>query len=485
MPLTSAADYQAQTKYTKTGMSGGGMDWSNQPDLYKTYPSAPLTALPRELVLPKTPGWRALQRGQEWPLRSLSLTSMANLLFMAYGFTSSVDYGTETYLYRSTPSAGALYPVEVYLAARGVEGLEDGLYHYSLTDFALTRLRDGAPPPGIPAPALILSGLFFRSAWKYSQRAFRYCLLDGGHVAENLMLIGRVLGLEVGFTAGFDDELVNEYLGLDPAREAALSVLPLGPISAGAEGGAGGTEASPPPATPVARREEVFDLIRDVASLTAAPLIREPSETLPWPPAQEEKALPPANWNDFEGPTLVEILRKRRSRRNFKPATVPLKDLIRILDLIAWPDADRVVQLNLVTNEVEDLADGLYHYQMQGRTVRRHKGGFLGPNLGDAALSQDWLGRANVILVLTSPLTALEEAVGPRALRLAYLAAGRLGQRAYLAAETLGWGCCGVGAFFDDELHRLLDLPEGEAPLYLIGLGPVKQRTHGGRGSRR
>ena len=87
--------------------------------------------------------------------------------------------------------------------------------------------------------------------------------------------------------------------------------------------------------------------------------------------------------------------------------------------------------------------------------------------------------------MVTSPLGSLEKQLGPRALRAAYLAAGRLGQRAYLAAETLGWGCCGVGAFFDDEVTRLLELPDGVEPLYLLPVGPIKKRTHGGRPTQR
>ena len=75
----------------------------------------------------------------------------------------------------------------------------------------------------------------------------------------------------------------------------------------------------------------------------------------------------------------------------------------------------------------------------------------------------------------------LEESLGPRALRLAYLSAGRVGQRAYLAAESLGWGACGVGAFFDAEVKHLLNLPPAEHPLYLVPVGPIKKRTHGGR----
>ena len=105
----------------------------------------------------------------------------------------------------------------------------------------------------------------------------------------------------------------------------------------------------------------------------------------------------------------------------------------------------------------------------------------MGLELSKTALNQDWLGRANLVLAVSAPLERLERSIGPRAFRLAYLAAGRLGQRAYLAAEAMDWGCCGVGAFFDDEVREVLNLPQGEEVLYLIPVGPIKKRTHGGR----
>ena len=480
MTLTRAADYQRQTMYSRHSTGGGGMDWANKPEPYLYYPGAEMVSLPRELVLPKVEGVKVLQGGLARIPQPLDLTALSALLFMAYGFTDQVDYGTEIFLYRSAPSAGALYPVDVYLSAQGIEGLEDGLYYYSLTDFGLARLRSGPPPAGVPAPALILSARYFRSSWKYKDRAFRYCLLDAGHVAENIALALPTLGLSGEFFAQFDDKVLNAYLGLEPEKAAVLGFVSL----AGGEDAVrveGSFPEDPAPAPqPVAPKETAFEAILEVAGLTAAPLSGEVPEPDSWPEEGVAK-LPKADWTEFEGPTFISTLRKRRSRRNFRPETLKGGEMSRFLDLVLTPDVGRLINVGVITNEIQDVTDGFYWTRPGFSGVRLHKGGFLGPNLANAALGQDWVGRGGLILLVTAPLDRLEDQIGPRALRLAYLAAGRLGQRAYLAAEAMGWGCCGVGAFYDGEVSALLDLDPGEPPVYILPVGPVKKRTHGGR----
>ena len=262
-------------------------------------------------------------------------------------------------------------------------------------------------------------------------------------------------------------------------REAALAVVTLeGSTTAPARTGESGGRV--PPSNPAAPEEPVYELIDAAARLTSAPLKHPPTQTLEVPPG-EEKPLPSVSWEGFQDPSLVQVLRQRRSRRNFKPQTLPHRQLARLLELALTPDVGRVINVGLVTNEVEDVADGFHWVCPETRALRRHRAGFIGPPLSQAALSQDWVGRANVIVVVTSPLKKLENELGPRSLRLAFLAAGRLGQKLYLGAEAMGWGCCGVGAFFDADVAGILDLGEDELPLYILPLGPIRKRTHGGR----
>ena len=476
--FSSVVDYQKETMYGRAGTFGPGMDWSNQPELYKRYPGAEAVELPRELVLPKVEAWRLLRGGDTRSEAAPDLTNLASLLFMASGFTSQMEYSGNLFLYRSAPSAGALYPIDVYVAARDISGLDDGLYHFSVIDFALTRLRKGPVPADLPSPAIVLSSRFFRSAWKYRDRAYRYCLLDGGHLAENLMLSAQCLGLSMGLDIDFDDDRMNGYLGLDGRTESALMVLPLGSEAPRGLSPVGEATGDAPASEPAAKNEIIFDRIVDMARLTAAPL-RSAPDVPAWPEGSWKDLSEPA-WESGAGPTFVNVQRERRSRRNFRPKTVRLSDLARVLRMMAVPGAPRTLSTGFVTNEVQDIADGFYYTASPDR-IMVHKGGFIAPSVAQAALQQEWVGRANFIFVLSAPLAELEAACGPKAYRSAYITAGRVGQRAYLAAEALGWGCCGVGAFFDGEVQSILSLPPAEFPMYILPLGPVKKRTHGGR----
>ena len=482
-PLESITQYQERSAYHRRSMAGGALDWSNQPGTIKHYPGAEAVPLPRELILPRIEAARALIGRALREKEPLSLPLLANLLFMAYGFTSRMDYGHQVFHYRSVPSAGALYPTEIYLAARDVQGLKDGLYHYNLEDFSLIHLAPGTPPPFVPAPALFLTAIYFRSAWKYRERAFRYCLLDAGHVAENIQLVCPTLGLAAAWETEFDDDALGAYLGLDPDRERVLALFRLG------DGPRATSSAAPPsqtrqalPGEPPSLHDQTPQLIRLVGRLTAQPLRpappRQPQEE---PAAPAPIPLPDPGGNDVAGPSLVQALQNRRSRRNFKLEALSGNELSRALALILPPALDRHVHLGLVTSSVVSLPDGHYRYRPEQRDLILKKAGFLSPALGEAALNQEWVGRAGLVLAVSAPLPLLEQVLGPRALRLAYLTAGRLGQRSYLAAEVLGWGCCGIGAFFDEELRQVLGLPAEESVLYLLSLGPYKKRTHGGR----
>ena len=478
--LSSASEYHHRTKYRRGRMPGSSLDQSNQPGSTKIYEKALSSPLPKELILPRIEAARALLGGFQRKPEPLSPDLLARLLYMSYGYTAQVDYQTEVFYYRSAPSAGALYPVEVYLTARGIEGLIDGLYHYNLGDFALNILRQGTPPSEIPAPAIFLSTVFFRSAWKYRERAFRYCLLDTGHVAENISIISPTLGLGTRFEADFDDLALNNYLGLKPEKEAVLGIINLEKAAEEATAECLENLPKPPTAGPAAAREIPFDLITQIWERTLQRTAESPSDVPAWP-ENSVVSLPAPDRDDFRGSTLVEALQNRRSRRNFKPKDIQPGDLSRLLSLVVTPEIINLINLNLVTNAVQGLKDGCYHYQPSNHSLKKNAGGFMGLELSNTALNQDWLGRANLVLAVSAPLERLERSIGPRALRLAYLAAGRLGQRAYLAAEAMDWGCCGVGAFFDDEVREVLNLPQGEEVLYLIPVGPIKKRTHGGR----
>jgi SagB-type dehydrogenase family enzyme len=169
---------------------------------------------------------------REFSTRSLSLADVAQLLWSAQGVTSR-DGG------RAAPSAGALYPLELYLVAGDVDSLPAGLYHYQPRGHRLRHVADGELRKSLAraaldqswvrrAPAvLVIAGVYERSAKKYGERARRYTRIETGHAAQNVYLQATALGLGTVIVGAFEDAEVREVLGL-PVDHAPLALMPVG-----------------------------------------------------------------------------------------------------------------------------------------------------------------------------------------------------------------------------------------------------------------
>ncbi len=160
---------------------------------------------------------------------SVRLEVVAGILRHSYGFTGWQG----RHAFRATPSAGALFPLDVFVVARAVEGLRaGGLYHFDpfrdalgdLGDVDLDRVSSSMNPPEparTAALTLVVSATFWRSRFKYGQRALRFCLMESGHLVQNALLLATAYGLESRPMGGFlDDELTSilpDHNGVDDA----------------------------------------------------------------------------------------------------------------------------------------------------------------------------------------------------------------------------------------------------------------------------
>ena len=231
--------FQEQTKYHRDHMSGGGLDWSRKPDIYKEYPDAikkilPLPEAPSAMTLDRALRLRhSVRRFREEPLL---LSRLSYLLWAATG----IQRREQQFDFRTVPSAGALYPIETYLVVNRVERLAQGVYHYSIKGNVLDELALGDYSRRIMRAALdqvmcveapvvvVWTALFQRSKWKYRERAYRYVYLDAGHIGQNLALAATSLGLgscQIG--ALYDDE-VNAIIGVDGKTESVLYMSVVG-----------------------------------------------------------------------------------------------------------------------------------------------------------------------------------------------------------------------------------------------------------------
>lgn len=224
--------YLRDTRHSRAHLVGGRMDWAHQPDWFKTYPDAPRVKLP-DLALDDSGLFDALARRRSvraYGPEPLALGELGALLWAGAGITAR----QEGFALRTAPSAGGLYPIEHYVVANEVEGLEQGLYHYDVLGRALERLYAGDLRPPVARAALdqriaaeaqavfVWTAVLERSRWKYGERFLRYVLLDAGHIAENVALAATALGLGTCQIAAFFDEEAADILGVDPDAEPVV-----------------------------------------------------------------------------------------------------------------------------------------------------------------------------------------------------------------------------------------------------------------------
>jgi len=167
---------------------------------------------------------------------ALDLTELARLLFAAQGITQA-EGGL-----RAAPSAGALYPVEVYAVVHAVDGLESGIYHYLVHEHALETRQSGDFRSALAEAGLgqahlsqanvafVLSTVPERTRWKYRERTERYLLLEVGHIGQNLCLAATSMGLGACPVGAFWDDELNRLLGLDGVTETAQYIIAVGKL---------------------------------------------------------------------------------------------------------------------------------------------------------------------------------------------------------------------------------------------------------------
>ncbi len=510
MTSSVAEYYHEQTKYTPEGISRGGrgLDFTKQPVPFKDYTTGVGYDLTRYLPAgdqlrsdADLAAWRA-----SLPADERALAELSHLLYFTNGITAVIPYAGQPFLMRAAPSAGGLYPTEIYLAAHGHAMLPDGLYNYQVRDHTLIHFWSGDPRKRLTEAAfghpdvaradlvVIFTGVFYRSAWRYEDRAYRRILLDTGHVMGNLALYAPLVGRKVVPVGGFADSGVDDLLFLTPDEEGTLALVALLPTGAAASSPPGPTAL---PGTRHDRRD--LPAGQRLLALHEATLI-PPGETpapveltaaAPEEPAHrfhigEPLAAPPLGWDDDLGPTIL----KRRSTRGYSGEGLTREELAMMLDFTYRHDladatetggpalfAPHLLQTFVAVHDVAGLDPGCYHYDPAARSVRQIRFTALRDQVRYLALGQDLAGSAGAVVIHTADLPRAVGLYGDRAYRYLHLDAGHLGERLNVAAIRLGLGVSGIGGFFDDQVNDLLGIPEREAVLYLTTLGrPALER---------
>ena len=231
--------FQQETKYERGRLGEDRIDWTSRPPLYKEYPGAGVVRLPP----PGSPVHSSFaeivsrrRSEREYSPRPLRPEEISFLLWASTGVQRK-EGGHE---FRTVPSAGALYPIDTYVIAHRVEGVESGVYHYGVRGHLLEEVARGDLRRDLARAALfqefcseaaavfVWTAVFPRAKWKYRQRAYRYVYLDAGHIAQNLALAAVGLGLGSCPVAAFFDDEMNALLGVDGTEESVIYLCAVG-----------------------------------------------------------------------------------------------------------------------------------------------------------------------------------------------------------------------------------------------------------------
>lgn len=427
--------YHEITKHTPERLraSRHWLDWANMPSPFRHYEGAPVVDLPAD--------------PQQRP--GLTTGDALSALFFYSCSISAAKMAPSGYRYalRVNPSSGNLHPTEFHFRTRGLPGWEDGLYHYLPSSHeAERRARGDALQETSDAPlTVVLASIFWREAWKYRARAYRYVNLDLGHAMLALQYAAGALGWPSRVRGLFDDGRVAAALRL-PDDERPMLLVEMWPPQE--------TSAASPPTgwTPGAPNRLSTEEIEyeEITAMHAATLAFRPA---PAPPPQ------PVCWPHGE---YAALSRRRRSALDFLPdgRRLPREALDAMCMLLEEPlVADwggPFISAWLFVHRVEGLAAGLYRLD-NGRLRLQREGD---QRLVAAALSlgQELAGHACFTVSFVADLGRAAAGFGARAYRFVHHEAGALGQRLYLAAEAFGFRGTGIGAFYDDHVHAYLGL---------------------------
>jgi SagB-type dehydrogenase family enzyme len=417
-PAEAVLAYHERSKHhpRRYAAGPGYLDWDNQPDPFRTYDGAPRVELPLAADGLQT-SYADLFRPAVAPAATLSLESLGSFFELSLGITAWKRYQSARWSLRANPSSGNLHPTEGWLLVQELAGIPAGVYHYVARDHVLERRCSLLPDDSAKVAAVLGSGGFlilfstihWREAWKYGERAFRYCQHDLGHAIAAARFAAAALGWRAALLDGLGDDRIARLLGLDREEdfrhlerfdrerpETALWIAAQDSPSRAAE-----IEASAPELADVARRgawrgranplspEHVeWAAIEGVADATrraqrsswidgAQRLETEAaSRTARRPPAREEEQPGPATrapWPPFV-PARTEpaasLLRRRRSAVAYDGATsIPAAAFFELLDAVLprldTPPWDALtfpprVHLGIFVHRVRGLTPGLY-----------------------------------------------------------------------------------------------------------------------------
>lgn len=548
-PVEQVIHYHVRTKhhFNRYARSLGFLDWVNQPDPFRRFEDAQLISLPL-LKLdeePLSPAYEAIYKPGAVPSQPMNVRTLSRFFEYALALSAWKKAGESEWALRSNPSSGNLHPTEGYVILPKINGLDlkPGLYHYAPKEHGL-EWRAEFPAEQIaqllasfPSDAFLfgLTSIHWREAWKYGERAFRYCNHDVGHAIGTARIAAATLGWNMALLDGVNQDTVAMLLGTDRKKDfgeaelehpdcltvvwpsenvkRAHSEMPLFLDATIVKDLAAGSWHGK--ANRLSREHGVhWDIIDDAAE--ASWKLNGVERTIPFPsPRFTSQPLPRTS----HGPSAGQIIHQRRSAVAFDGKTsisaatffqmmqrvMPRAErpqLERPMPWDAWP-YDPAIHLMILVHRVEGLTPGLYVLVRDSKKLSFVQQSMnselvwtLAPECPEG-LPLYWLLEGDAKR-LAAQVSCHQDIAGDSAFSFGMLAefegtlrergawwyprmfweAGLLGQVLYLEAEAAGVRATGIGCFFDDPVHEIVGIQSlAMQSLYHFTIGgPVEDR---------
>jgi hypothetical protein len=429
-------------------------DFDRLPWFFKRYAeSLPRVPLPRTLP-PTTPSAVAVLAGTADVARGeLDLPQLSRLLHLSAGVVRTAERPYGTHPFRAAGSAGGRFPLELYAAVPEGTSLPAGLHWYHPLEHALVQV---GPPPRGGTTTVVVTGVPWRTGWRYRERSYRHVYWDAGTMLAQLLAVADSAGLAPSLYTRFPDAAVTALVGVDGVHEWPVAVVALGEgepaLEAGVPASAGEVDAAPLEFPLVTSAQRAGDI-----------------DTLGEPWDRGAPVNPP-----MRGDSPVEaVVLARSSQRRMDPTRGLPDSLLRTSMSVAL----RGVSLPhyLAVHDVEAIAPGIYRWPDLGTAVHA---GAMRDELYRVALDQGLAGDAAFVVIGAADVAAL----GNREYREAQLAAGIVEGRLHLVAYSLGAAASGM-TFLDSEIRALLGAPLDALLFTCVGVPEYASAVGGGPGA--
>ena len=409
----SGKAYHDATKhsYLSVQLDPNYVDASTQPSSFKVYPKF----------------YRRVKLNLNNPVHAfISLTS---------AITLEKVYKDGPLKLRVNPSAGALYPTEVYVQVRGIEGIVNGIYHLEVENNCLTfiyeLIDDGLESYIIPGKSIngfifLISCVYYRSSWKYQNRSIRYCFLDSGHHLGAIAASAYLHNRDIQLVFDFDKLALNSDLGFEN-KEFITGCAVSGELQD----------------KKIRRLRLKIPFVCGTDYFESNQFIEDAYQTTALQKSRQQKLEYPQF--DFDQDKFYQTVWARRSIRRFRKESISQEDYLYIVQQI---------QQSIPTENYEEIEIYSVVHRVEGMTPGLYKGTYLvktgnfSEKTGYLCINQAIARDGAVTLFLVSDYLNYQTAMQ---------IVGFLGQRLYLTSNYLGIQCSGIGAYYDDETQELLE----------------------------